>query len=505
VAKTDPSIELARDIGSFAYDPLKHARYAFPWGEPGPLENVQGPRVWQRGLKETIRDHLANPETRFTPCRIAVATGHGVGKSAEIGMLSKWALDCWVDARVVITANTETQLTTKTSPEVNKWHKLAITRDWFKAATMKISSKEPGHEDSWRLDFVTWSANNTEAFAGLHNVGRLILVMMDEGSGIDDKVHEVTQGALTDENTVIIWIVFGNPTKNTGWFRECFGKRRNLWYTLQLDSRDVEGTNKDYLAELVETYGEDNDIVKSRVLGQFPSASSMQFISSDLVDAAQAREVEPLPTDPLIYGVDCARQGDDSSVLAKRCGRDAKSRPWKRWNKLDSMTLAGDIAREAEAEKPDAIFVDAGNIGAAVIDRLRQLGFENVHEVWFGGGERDVVLPGNLRFRAANKRTEMGIRLRNWLEVGAIPDDQIIKDDLIGVEYGFGRDETTLQLERKKDMKARGLASPDNMDALGCTFAEPVMPKALPEYLRPARSASLRENEPDVYADLYRR
>lgn len=503
MARADPQIELARDIGAMAYDPLKHALYAFPWGEHGtPLEKVSGPRVWQRGLKETIRDHLADPATRFTPCRVAVATGHGVGKSAEIGMLSKWALDCWVDARVVITANTETQLTTKTSPEVSKWHKLAITRDWFKSATMKISSKEVGHEDSWRLDFVTWSANNTEAFAGLHNVGRLILVMMDEGSGIDDKVHEVTQGALTDENTVIIWVVFGNPTKNIGWFRECFGKRRNLWYTLQLDSRDVEGTNKAYLDELVDTYGIDNDIVKSRVLGQFPSASSMQFISSVVAANARGRIVEPLPTDPLVYGLDCARYGDDSSVLAKRIGRDAKSKPWRRWQGVDAMTLAGDVARMAQEEKPDAIFVDAGNIGAAVIDRLRQLEIPNVFEVWFGGAGKDVELPGNLRFRVANKRTEMWVRMRNWLEGGSIPDEQVIEDDLIGTEYGYGRDETTLTLEKKEHMKARGLASPDNGDALACTFAEVVMPRKLPGYLEIATRRA-DDDEPNIYRDLY--
>jgi hypothetical protein len=98
-------------------------------------------------------------------------------------------------SRVVITANTEQQLMTKTSPEVAKWHRMAITKDWFNVATMKISSKEPGHSDSWRLDFVTWSANNTEAFAGLHNVGRIILIMTDESSSIDDKVAEVIQGA----------------------------------------------------------------------------------------------------------------------------------------------------------------------------------------------------------------------------------------------------------------------------------------------------------------------
>jgi hypothetical protein len=500
--KTDPNIELARDIGSFAYDPLKHARYAFPWGA-GALADPPNNHIrsWQRGVMETIRDHLADPATRFEPCRIAIASGHGIGKSAEIGMLSKWALDCWVDARVVITSNTEQQVITKTSPEVAKWHRMAITRDWFKPATMKISSLE--RPESWRLDFVTWSANNTEAFAGLHNVGRLILIVYDEASNIDDKVWEVTEGALTDENTVIIWLAFGNPTRNTGRFRECFGKHRNLWYKLQIDSRDVEGTNKAYLNEIIDTYGEDSDIARVRVKGQFPAASSMQFISSVQAAQARIRNVEPLPTDPLIYGLDCARYGDDSSVLAKRIGRDARSRPWKRWNQVDAMTLAGDVARMAADEKPDAIFVDAGNIGAAVIDRLRQLEVPNVFEVWFGGAGKDVELPGNLRFRVANKRTEMWVRMRNWLEGAAIPDDQVLEDDLTGIEYGYGRDETTLTLEKKEHMKARGLASPDNADALACTFAEAVMPRRLPGYLeRATRRAD--NSEPDVYADLYR-
>src|SRR3546814_1049700 len=54
---------------------------------------------------------------------------------------------------------------------------------------------------------------------------------------------------------------------------ECFGKSRALWHTRQIDSRTVEGTNKAYLEELVRTYGEDSDIAKVRVLGQFPSRS----------------------------------------------------------------------------------------------------------------------------------------------------------------------------------------------------------------------------------------
>ncbi|OJW19355.1 MAG: terminase, partial [Sphingopyxis sp. 65-8] len=320
---------------------------------------------------------------------------------------------------------------------------------------------------------------------GLHNEGKRIVVIYDEASGIADKVWEVTLGALTDADTEIIWIAFGNPTLNTGEFRQCFGKNRNLWHTAQIDSRTVEGTNKAFLDLLVKTYGEDSDIVKVRVRGMFPSASSMQFIGTDIVEAAQQREVQSLGSDPVIFGVDCARFGDDKSVLAIRCGRDAKSRPWKEWTKQDSMLLAGDIALEAMRWKPDAIFVDAGNIGAAVIDRLRQLEVPNVFEVWFGGEGGMAYLDNGVTVHTGNLRTQMWTKMRAWLKGGAIPENQQLADDLVGPTYAFGADETSIVLEKKKDMKKRGLASPDEGDALACTFAYPVLPRAVPNYLNP--------------------
>lgn len=494
---TEAEIALADDIGSFAADPYRYALYAFPWGE-GELAGIDGPRAWQREVMDAIKDHLSDPDRRYTPLRIARASGHGIGKSALIAMLNKWALDTCVDTRIIITANTEGQLLTKTSPELAKWARLSITSAWFKQnATSHISTMK-ARDKSWRSDLVTWSDNNTEAFAGLHNQGKRIVLIFDEASGIADKVWEVALGALTDENTEIIWLAFGNPTQNSGAFRECFGKQRALWNTKQIDSRTVEGTNKAYLDELVRTYGEDSDIAKVRVRGMFPSASSMQFIGMDQVEAAQARPVGTfLGSDPLIYGVDCARFGDDSSVLAKRVGRDARSRPWKRWNKMDAMQLAGDIALEAQQEHPDAIFVDAGNIGAAVVDRLRQLGIENVYEVWFGGEGRDANWNG-VKVRTANKRAEMWTNMREWLKSGSIPDEQKLIDDLVGPLYSFAGDDTRIMLERKKDMKKRGLASPDDGDALACTFAEPVAPRTVPGYLDPMNY----QKQGDRYAEL---
>jgi hypothetical protein len=144
------------------------------------------------------------------------------------------------------------------------------------------------------------------------------------------------------------------------------------------------------------------------------------------------------------------------------------------------MTLAGDIALEAGRWFPDAIFVDAGNIGAAVVDRLRQLIPDTlVSEVWFGSkSHRDADFNG-ARVRVANKRAEMWTNMREWLRGGYIPDHQGLADDLIGPEYTFDVNNAIL-LEKKEHMKSRGLPSPDDGDALACTFAEPVAPRELP-------------------------
>lgn len=488
MTKLTPEQELSIAIGECGYSPLNHALMAYPW-ETERLPQ-SGPRGWQMERMLEIEEHLSNPRTRHQPLRMAEATGHGVGKSALVSMLNKWALDTMVDTRVVVTANTEGQLLTKTSPEIAKWNGLALTSHWFKENAMSLVSQQQGHSKSWRSDLVTWSEKNTEAFAGLHNQGKRIVLIFDEASGIADKVWEVSLGALTDEDTEIIWLAFGNPTKNTGAFRRAFGKDRSLWKTSNLDSRDVEGTNKTYLQEIVDTYGLDSDITKVRVLGQFPSASSMQFIPMDLAEAAQARTpMDRLASDPLIYGLDCARFGDDTSVLAKRCGRDAVSRPWKTWDHMDSMTIASDVALEARKDHPDAILVDAGNIGGAIIDRLRQLIPDiPIMEVWFGGAGGETELDPNITVKVKNKRAMIWTKMRHWLRTGCIPDEQRLLDDLTGVEYGFDGDDA-IQLERKQDMKKRELPSPDWGDALACTFGEPIMPRAVPSYQDPEHYA----------------
>lgn len=471
--KIDPLILLAEEIASFTHDPLGYAVFAFPWGEAGPLKDATGPRDWQCDVMEDIRAHLCDPKLRHEPLRLGVASGHGIGKSALIAMLIAWGLDTCEDTRIVITANTEQQLRTKTWPEVLKWRGMSITRDWWRPTKTGIFSVVPGHDENWRADAVTWSENNTEAFAGLHNVGKRILVITDESSTIADKVWEVIEGALTDERTELIWIAFGNPTRNTGRFRECFGRFRHLWNTRHIDSRTVEGTNKRYLDELVTTYGEDSDIVKVRVRGLFPSASSMQFIGSDVVDAARKRLIPVEREEPIVIGVDVARFGDDHSTIYFRQGRDARSIKPIRLSQVDTMQLSAKVAEEQRLHGAAMVCVDEGGVGGGVVDRLKQMGLPVVG-VQFGAKPLNAVRLGNGE-KCANRRAEMWAIMREWLKGGAIPDDQQLADDLTGVEYSFNvRDE--IQLEKKEHMKERGLASPDDGDGLALTFAVPVLP-----------------------------
>lgn len=473
--------EVITDLGRFTHDPLGFVLWAFPWGVEGTsLANETGPDEWQREQLQAIGQRLkADPHT---PLQDATASGHGVGKSCQVAWLVLWSLMTFEKCRGVITANTEGQLRTKTWPELAKWYSLlqfACLREMFSLTATAIHSTDPGSERTWRIDAIPWSEQNTEAFAGLHNAGRRVLLLFDEASSIADGVWDTASGGLTDANTEILWLVYGNPTRNTGRFHEAIvGRHRNVWSHRSIDSRTVKRTNSKQLEDWVSVYGDDSDFVRVRIKGEFPRAGSLQFIASDVVDNAMTRGAQPPPSSPVIFGVDVARYGDDKSVLAVRQGHDARDIPWLEWGgpdiQRDLMRVAGDIAEHARKYRADAIFVDKGAMGAGLVDRLNQLGVRNVMPIDFGGKGGRVMVGEELSIETTNKRTLMWASMREWLNTGTIPDDGELKADLTGVEYGFGADQVAYQLERKVEMKKRGLASPDKGDALALTFAAPV-------------------------------
>ena len=497
MAGTDLKHTLIDQVASYALDPLGFVLFAFPWGEPGTeLANSIGPRDWQRELLAELGQRLREGYQlgKLLPILMARASGHGIGKSTVAAWVILWGLSTMPNARVVVTANTDSQLRTKTWPEVTKWLRLMINRDWFKATATAVFSAEAERERLWRADAIPWSEENTEAFAGLHNKGRRVILVFDEASAIADKIWEVSEGALTDEGTEIIWLAFGNPTRNSGRFRECFGRLRHRWDHGHIDSRNVEGTNKVQLEQWVCDYGEDSDFVRVRVRGVFPHAGSMQFISSELVEAAADRDIPWIRDEPLIMGVDVARFGDDASIIRFRQGRNARRIPPIKLRGADTMELAARVADESTRQRVDAIFIDGGGVGGGVVDRCRQIGL-SVTDVQFGAKSDRAPVGQDRPIGYANKRAEMWGNMREWLRGGAIDNDPELIADLTGIEYGYvlrdGRD--AIQLERKEDMKRRGLASPDNGDALALTFAYPVLAS------RRGHRASLFRSEYDPY------
>lgn len=466
--------ELALEAAArFQLDPQRWAEFAWDWGH-GDLVEAPGPRAWQAEINEVIRRHLADPKTRYMPCQIAVASGHGIGKSAEMGQVANWAMSCFKEARVVVTANTATQMKTKTVPEFMKWFRGSMTGHWFDLQSTRFSVRDPKFKNSWTLDFVPWSEHNTEAFAGLHNKDRIIVLLFDEGSKIADKVWEVAEGALTDENTIIIWIVFGNPTRNSGRFRECFRRFRERWFTFQIDSRTVPGaTNLAKIAQWVTDYGEDSDFVKVRVRGQFPSQSARQFIGAEDADKGRAamRSLKPemFSYAPVILGVDPAWTGDDSLEVYLRQGlysKHLRSIP----RNDDDVAMANMIANLEDEYQADGVVVDAG-FGTGIVSCGRALG-RTWHLVWFANQETPD--PGCL-----NMRSFIWREMRDWLKAGGAidPADQVLYDDIIGPET-VPRLDGKIQLEAKEDMKDRGLPSPNRADALALTFAVPFRKKA---------------------------
>ena len=460
-------------LASCNRDPLMFVETAFPWGEAGTLEKFVGPEPWQRTLLQKIGEGVLTPDQAI---QIAHATGHGVGKSTCVAWIILWAFATAPDTRGVVTANTETQLKTKTWAELGKWFNLFIAKEFFTLTATALLSRDPSRERTWRIDQVPWSEKNTEAFAGMHNKGKRILLVMDEASAIPDVIWEVAEGALTDSDTEIIWLVFGNPTRNTGRFRECFegGRFHSFWDCTQLDSRSVSITNKTQIEKWVKAYGADSDFVRIRVLGQFPRQGLMEFFNSEDIDLAMSRELAGSPYDPLALGVDVARFGRNNSVLYPRKGRDARTIVRQSFNGLSTVQLAAKVFEFNQQYRPDGVFIDGGGVGGGVVDQVRHMHLF-CHDVQFGGKDDVGGWAWNSDGeRYANKRAAMYGALRAWIKTGCIPNEPEIRAALLAITYTHNvRDE--IQLVSKEDILDENPdIMLDDVDALALTFAYPL-------------------------------
>ena len=413
------------------------------------VESVLGakPEKWQAQVLKDLPHHH----------RIAVKSGHGVGKTALEAWIIIWFLVCHAPCKVPCTAPTAHQL------KDILWSEL---RKWVNALPASIKSCIELTSDRCSMSEDTFAAartarkENPDAFQGFHEDN--LLFVCDEASGIDEVIFEVAQGALSTEGARII--LFGNPTKTEGYFYRCFNLLRDSYKTYTVSCYDSTRVNQQYIDDCIKEYGQDSNFFKVRVLGEFPDSGDMQFISTADVDACIQHSDSTFHAFPIQMGLDIARHGDDSSVLVVRQGR--RVHLVERY-KIDDLTTLASKVSEVIKKNPgiQQLAIDTVGMGIGVYDILRKWGYDDILQS-VNAGER----AGNPN-RYVNKRAEMWNKMRLAIkETIDIPDDPDLKQDLIGLEYDYDMKQR-LQLEKKSDMKKRGLSSPDSADALALTYA----------------------------------
>ena len=456
-------------------NPLAFVHFAFPWGQPGtPLANHKGPREWQRKFLWDIAQHIKANKGKldFDMLRASVASGRGIGKSALVAWITLWYLSTRIGASTIVSANGEAQLRTITWPEIGKWAAMSINSHWFETSSTKLAPAawlaNLVERDlrisprAWAVEGRLWSKETPDSYAGLHNhVG--VLLVFDEAAGIDDSIWDVSQGFFTEQTANRYWFAFSNPRRNSGYFFETFNKKRDYWQTRQIDAREVEGTDKTIYEQIIVEYGADSNQARVEIYGDFPLSEEGSFISPSQVDAAFKRKAYEDDSAPVVIGIDPARSGADSTVIVVRQGRDLLA--VERHHGDDTMETVGNIIDAIERYKPTMTCIDEGGVGAGILDRLVEQRYK-VRGVNFGWKAKNP--------RAhLNKRSEIWCAMRDWLKTASIKEDRRLKDDFTGVKSMFTSN-GAIQLESKKDLRARGLSSPDAADALAVTFAFPM-------------------------------
>jgi hypothetical protein len=465
--------ELLRVGQECLYDPLAWVMAVFPWGERGTfLERYpEGPDEWQTEMLIAVGEELyaaAHGIDGKSTAQLAIGAGHGVGKSAVASWLILFFMSTRPNPAAVVTAGTATQLSTKLWRELKKWLDVSSVAHWFDwlATSLKLKSDR----EKWVANAIPWSESNPHAFAGTHEEN--VLMLFDEGSTIADIIYETAEGAFTTPGGM--WIVFGNRTASSGKFNGFFTKPSKFWRTMIVDARRARMANKAKIEEWKQTYGEDSDFFRVRVMGLAPKGGDTRIITVEDIEAAVLREMHEewiSTTVPLVMGIDPAGGGASRSAIVMRKGPLVKEEWIIRFSESNQMRVASLIAGYLSKFKPDYAFIDAHGIGKPIYDRLVQLGYFQIIPVY--GGDVSAVQE---KLRFYNPRAEMWGRMADWLKVSHIPDDRELRDELLA--QPMDRDSRNrLVLMSKQEMREKGIASPDTADALGYTFAELVSAK----------------------------
>lgn len=490
-------LELAHEIKLYYADILGAVLFLYPWNKPGTvLDGMVGPSREQARFFDDLSDEIKargfDGTHPVASIEMAVTSGHGGGKTELIGMLAGALITTRDGLRGTVTANSGDQLSNKTWASIIKYKKLLVCSHWFEITSEKFW--RIGRKEDWCFNAVTWKEENADAFQGQHAAKSSSVYIFDEDSNIPDSIHTAAEGGTVHGEPMIFR--FGNCTRRSGNFYErCFGGRREGLVRKTLgpsrgtndpaslrrwDTSKTEIRNDLFVNEATEEYGLDSDYYRVRVQGLPPNAGDLQFIPQDLIELATKRDCpRPIGHEPIVAGCDLSWGGNDPATIRFRCGLDARSYgPVKVLGEhtRDDAVMVVQIANALDRRFPlwgnrkiDMMFLDSAGTCGQICRKLRDMGYENIREVNFGG-------------HAPNKKYKL-MRSYMWgmtkelLQQGlAIDESKDLIADLGAPGYSITRDSEILLEEKQKIIKRLG-HSTDDGDALALTLAMPVKVK----------------------------
>lgn len=406
--------------------------------------------------------------------KTSIRSGHGIGKSAVLSWLVIWFLCTRPFPKIPCTAPTKHQLYDILWAEIAKWLNptLKTEIEWTQE---KIYMKK--YPENWFA--VPRTATQPDALQGFH--ADHLLYIIDEASGVKDTTFEPVLGSLTTEDTKLI--MMGNPTQLSGFFFDSHNKNRDTYSTLKISSENSKNVGEHFIQDIIDMYGKESDVYRVRVAGEFPKAMPDSFIQLEWVENCSKKQVSAFIPKRIDIGVDVARFGDDETVINTLFDKKYQ-KPFTVLHHNDTMQVVGNIIivieklREKYNETPIHIKIDCDGLGVGVFDRLKEVKINKkwanvkLYECHFGGAGGKNKETDPVRF--SNSTGKMWGLLRDKLknnEIELIYDDTQIKQ-ISNRKYRVNSD-GEIELERKEEMKKRGLTSPDRADALVLSLYEP--------------------------------
>ena len=394
---------------------------------------------------------------------ITVRSGHGTGKTATMSIIALHFLWCFFGAQIGMTANTDQQVNDIFMKEFYVWK--SKLPDNMKASIVQTDDHiRMEAEKDWFLRAQVARAEKPEALAGLH--GKYILILVDEASGVPNKVYEVMKGALTGDNFIVMY--YSNPTRTEGEFFDSH-KAGSPFTKLHFSSLESPIVKDGYCERWEEEYGVNSDEYRIRVKGEFASTAEMDdkgWIPLFANVTVHFEEENNQKINGAVIGVDPSGSGKDHSTIVVRDNiymklvlREQTSSPKDGARKVETI-------RDAYNCSSNDIGLDAFGLGAKWVAEIGTKIGESVNALLLDKPREET------KDKYATFNAELAWKFREWCANGGIIITNNKKEWLREMsKVKYKRDgQSRIMIQPKVEYKKENGFSPDRFDAGKYTF-----------------------------------